>query len=76
MDGTKGHFAKRNTLTREGQLSYGITHMWNIRNSVEDHRGRGETEWGKIREGDKPQETPDSGKQTEGCYRGVRGRIG
>ena len=43
--------------------------MWNIRNSEKDSKGRGRTEWGKIREEDK-----DSGKQTKGCRREVAGR--
>ena len=30
----------------------------------------------KIREEDKPGETPNSGKQTKGCRRGVGGMIG
>ena len=34
----------------ERQLSYGFTRMWNIRNSERDHKGRGETEWQKIKE--------------------------
>ena len=40
MDGTGGHYAEWNKLVRERQLLYGFTHMWNIRNSVEDHKGR------------------------------------
>ena len=36
--------------------------MWKIRNSERDHKGREETEE-KIREEDKPQDTPDSAKQ-------------
>ena len=32
-------------------------------------RERRETEWGKIREEDKPWETPNFGKQTKGCRR-------
>ena len=39
--------------------------MWNVRNSERDNKGRGEAEWGKIREEDKPCETPESGKQTK-----------
>ena len=35
-------------------------------------REGGETEWGEMREGDKPRETLDSGKQMEG-YWGVGG---
>ena len=27
-------------ISRERQLSYGFTHMWNIRNKAEDHRRR------------------------------------
>ena len=38
---------------RERQLSYGFTHMWNIRNSERDHKGR-RGNWRKIREEDKP----------------------
>ena len=40
MDGTGGDYAKWNKSSRERQLSYGFTHMWNIRNSTEDHRGK------------------------------------
>ena len=40
--------------------------MWNMRNSAEDPKGWRDAEWEKIREGDKPQETPDSGEHTEG----------
>ena len=41
-------------IIRERHLSYSFTHMWNIRNSTEDHRGRdGKTQWEEIREGDK-----------------------
>ena len=39
MDGTRRYYAKGNKSIRERQL-YGFTHMWNIRNSTEDHRGR------------------------------------
>ena len=42
--------------------------MWNIRNSAEDHRERWETMGKKMREGDKPWETLNSGKQTEGYW--------
>ena len=35
-------------------VSYGFIHMWSIRNSERDHKRRGETEWGKVRDGDKP----------------------
>ena len=39
MDGTGRDYVKWNKSSREKQL-YGFNHMWNIRNSVEDHRGR------------------------------------
>ena len=51
-------------------MPYGFTHMWNIKYSDRDQKGRGKTEWGKIMEEDKPQKTPHSGKQTKGCRRG------
>ena len=55
MDGTGGYYAEQNKSIRERQLSYGFTHMWNIRNSAEYHRERdGKMEWEEIREGDKP----------------------
>ena len=34
--------------------------MWNIGNSEKDQKRRRETEWRKIREEDKPRETPDA----------------
>ena len=39
MDGTKGYYSKQNKSIRERQLSYDITHMWNLRIKTEDHRG-------------------------------------
>ena len=41
VDGTKG-YAKRNKLIKERQLSYDLTHVWNLRNKTEDYRGREE----------------------------------
>ena len=38
----------------ERQSSHGFTHMWNIRNMKGTIRERRETEWGKIREENKP----------------------
>ena len=70
MDRTGGYYAECSKSIGEGQSSYGFTHIRNIRNSERDHKGRGETEWGKIREEHKPEETQDSGKQTQGCRRG------
>ena len=56
MDGTGGYYAesnKANKAIRERQLSYGFTHMRNIRNSAEDHKGKEEMEWEEIREGNR-----------------------
>ena len=39
VDETRGYYAEQNKSMRERQL-YGFTHMWNIRNSEEDHRAR------------------------------------
>ena len=65
--GTGGYYTSE-TSQSEKRQSYGFTHMWNIRNSKRDYKGK-EGNWvGKIREGDKPWETPNSWKQsvTEG----------
>ena len=40
MDGTARYYAEQNKSIREGQLSYGFTHMWNVRNSKADHKRR------------------------------------
>ena len=40
MVGTGGYSAKQNKSIREGQLSYGFTNMWNLRNKTEAHKGR------------------------------------
>jgi len=40
MDGTGGDYAKWNKSSRESQLSYGFTYLWNIRNNMEDIRRR------------------------------------
>ena len=39
MGGTRRYYAEQNKSTREKQL-YCFPHMWNIRNSAEDYRGR------------------------------------
>ena len=55
MDGTRGYYARWNKSIRERQLSYDLTHMWNLRNETEDHRRREEKKkQDEIREGDKP----------------------
>ena len=40
MDGTGEYHTEQNKSVREKQLYY-FTHIWNIRNSVEDHRREG-----------------------------------
>ena len=48
MDGTGGDYAEWNKSSRESQLSYGFTYLWNIRNNMEDTgRWKGEVSWGK-----------------------------
>ena len=42
MDGTRGYYAKQNKSIRERQLSYDLTHLWNLINKTEDHRGKEE----------------------------------
>ena len=50
--------------------------MWDLRGKTDVHGGReGKTKQDEIREGEKPQETLNSRKQTEGRWRvGVGGR--
>ena len=38
--GAGAYYAKWNKSVRERKLSYGFIHMWTIRNSVEDNRGK------------------------------------
>ena len=40
MDRTREYYAEQNKSIRKRQLSYDLTHMWNLRNKTEDHRGR------------------------------------
>ena len=54
-DGTRGYHTNQNKLIRERQLSYDLTHMWNLKNKTEDHKGKEEKiKQEEIREGDKP----------------------
>ena len=55
MDGTGGYYAEQNKSIRERQL-YGFTHVWNIRNSAEDHREREGKQNGKSSEREKNHE--------------------
>lgn len=54
-----------------------FTCMWNLGNKTEEHRGREEKiKQDKIREGNKPQETLNHRKQTEGHWREVEDKMG
>ena len=35
------YYAKRNKSIRQRQIPYDFTHMWNLRNKTDEHRGRG-----------------------------------
>ena len=51
--------------------------MWNLRNKMEEHKGREEKiKPNKIRMGDKPEGTLNHRKETEGCWRGRRWLMG
>ena len=61
----------------EKELSYGFTHMWNIKNSMEDHRGREGKLNGKKSEKETNHErllTP--GNKLRVAEREVGGRMG
>ena len=34
------YYAKQNKSVRERKISYDFTHMWNLRNKTDEHRGR------------------------------------
>ena len=70
MNGTRGYYAKLNKSIRERQLSYDFTHMCNLRNKkgVIGEGGKNKKQ-DKIKEGDKPLETLNHRKQTEGYWR-------
>ena len=36
------YYAKRSNSVKERQILYDLTHMWNLRNKTDDHRGREE----------------------------------
>jgi len=45
MDGTRRYYTKWNNLVRERKIPFDFTHVWNLRNKTDAHRGRE----GKIR---------------------------
>ena len=56
MDGTGGYYAKKSKSVRKREGSHDFTHMWNLRNSTEEHRGRE----AKIRQTEREQSIRDS----------------
>ena len=48
-----GYYAEQNKSNRGKQLSYDLTHGWNLRNETKEYKIKQDV----IREGDKPQET-------------------
>ena len=50
MDGTGGDNAKRSKSNRERQLSYGFTHLWNVRSRNISRRRKGRRKGGKQKE--------------------------
>ena len=65
----------RNAKYGERQLSYGFTHMWNIRNSERDHKGSGGKLNGEKLERKTNHERLDSGKQQRVAEGEVGGRL-
>ena len=39
MDGVRVYYAKQNKSVRERQISSDFTHIWNLRNKTDEHRG-------------------------------------
>ena len=40
MDGAREYNAKQNKSVKERKIPYDFTHMWNLRNKTDKHRGR------------------------------------
>ena len=40
MNGAKVYYAKQNKSARERQIPHDLTHMWNLRNKTNEHRGK------------------------------------
>ena len=40
MDGTRGYYTKPNKSVRERQIPCDFTHLWNLRNTTDEHRRR------------------------------------
>ena len=44
VDGARVYYVKQNKSSRERQIPYDCTHMWNLRNKTDEHMGTG---WGR-----------------------------
>ena len=63
--------------SRERELSYNFTYMWNIKNSAEDHRGRGGKLNGKKSERETNRERLSTlGNKQRVLEREMGGRMG
>jgi len=40
VDRAGGCYAKQNKSVRKRQVPYDFTHLWNLRNKTDEHRGR------------------------------------
>ena len=63
VDGTRGYYAKQNKSVRLRHALYDSTHMWNLRNKTDEHRGKKERQTIK--------QTLNSREKTESCWTGV-----
>ena len=61
---------------KEAQISYGFTHMSNIRNRAENHRKRKGKQNEKSSEMGKNIIVPNCSNKTEGCWIGAGGYLG
>ena len=39
MDGARVYYAMQNKSVREKLITYDFTHVWNLRNKIDEHRG-------------------------------------
>ena len=73
VGGTGRYYAEQNKSIRERQLPYGFIHMWNIRNTMGDHRVRE----GKLKGNSSERKTNHKRLLTiENQQRGARGDAG
>ena len=70
MDGATMYYVKWSKSTRERQIPYDFTHIWNSRNKTDEHKGS----VGKKEKREKPQESLNDKEQTMSWQRDVGGR--